>query len=70
MPRGAFSFDAADAAMALPTLQTERLVLRATRDDYPQRLAAMKAAERVMRHYPATLSRDESGALLSAGVGV
>ena len=48
----------------LPELRTERLLLRAPRAADADALAAMSADPRVMRHFPKTLEREESDALL------
>jgi ribosomal-protein-alanine N-acetyltransferase len=44
-------------------LRTERLLLRAWRDDDREPFAALNADPVVMEHYPATLTREESDAL-------
>jgi len=45
-------------------LRTERLVLRNWRDDDRDEWAAMNADPEVMRHFPSTMSREESDASL------
>ena len=45
-------------------LQTPRLHLRAWRDEDLDELAALCADPAVMRHFPATLNREQSQALL------
>ena len=45
-------------------LRTERLLLRRWRDDDRAPFAAMNADPEVMRHFPATLTREESDALV------
>jgi ribosomal-protein-alanine N-acetyltransferase len=46
------------------TLKTERLVLRRWRDGDREPFAAMNADPEVMEHFPATLTRHESDALI------
>jgi RimJ/RimL family protein N-acetyltransferase len=46
------------------TLETERLVLRQWRDDDRAPFARINADPRVMEHFPATLTREESDALV------
>src|SRR3954449_4543687 len=48
---------------AAPTLRSERLVLRGWREDDLEPFAALNADPRVMEHFPATLTREESDAL-------
>lgn len=48
-----------------PTLTTTRLILRPWRDDDLESLAAMNADPRVMEYFPATLTREESVAMLA-----
>jgi RimJ/RimL family protein N-acetyltransferase len=48
--------------MALPTIRTERLLLRPFRDEDRAPFAAINADRRVMEHFPSTLSRAESDA--------
>lgn len=50
--------------MADPVLVTERLILRPWRDEDLAPFAAMNADAEVMRHFPATLSRAESDAMV------
>lgn len=50
--------------MADPVLRTERLILRPWRDEDLAPFAAMNADPEVMRHFPATLSRAESDAMV------
>jgi ribosomal-protein-alanine N-acetyltransferase len=45
-------------------LKTERLVLRRWQNSDREHFAAMNADPEVMEHFPATLTRDESGALI------
>jgi RimJ/RimL family protein N-acetyltransferase len=47
-----------------PMLKTERLVLRRWRYSDREPFAAMNADPEVMEHFPATLTPDESGALI------
>jgi RimJ/RimL family protein N-acetyltransferase len=51
-------------AAATPKLTTERLLLRGFRDADREPLAAMNGDPEVMEHFPATLTRAESDALL------
>lgn len=51
-------------ATAIPELTTERLRLRGFTDADRDVFAAMNADPRVMEHFPSTLSREESDALL------
>ena len=52
--------------MPLPhEIRTERLLLRRWRDADGTAFAAMNADARVMRHFPATLSREESDAVVA-----
>ncbi len=44
-------------------MQTDRLILRTWRDDDLTAFAELTADARVMRHFPATLSREESDAV-------
>lgn len=44
--------------------ETERLILRAFRDEDREPWAAMNADPQVMRHFPATLSREEADAVI------
>lgn len=46
--------------MTRQALQTERLVLRSWREDDREPFAAMNADPEVMRHFPSTLTRQES----------
>ena len=48
-----------------PVLTTERLILRPPRDEDLAPFAAMNADPEVMRHFPATLSRAESDAMVA-----
>jgi RimJ/RimL family protein N-acetyltransferase len=48
------------------TLTTERLLLRDWRDDDRDPFAALNADPRVMEHYPAPLTREESDAFIDA----
>lgn len=48
---------------ALIQLQTPRLTLRTWREEDLPAFAAMNASAKVMRHFPACMSRDESDAL-------
>ena len=50
--------------MAGPVLRTERLILRPWREEDLAPFAAMNADPAVMRHFPATLSRAESDAMV------
>ena len=50
--------------MRVPTLATQRLLLRRWRDDDRVPFAAMNADPQVMEHFPAPLTRDESDALV------
>jgi RimJ/RimL family protein N-acetyltransferase len=45
-------------------IQTERLMLRRWRDEDREPFAAMNSDPRVMRHFPACLTREESDALV------
>lgn len=47
-----------------PTLRTERLVLRRWRDRDLDPLAAMNADPEVMEHFPSTLTREQSAAVI------
>jgi ribosomal-protein-alanine N-acetyltransferase len=47
-----------------PLLKTERLVLRRWRDGDREPFAALNADPEVMEHFPATLARDQSDALI------
>jgi RimJ/RimL family protein N-acetyltransferase len=53
------------AHAAAPTLTTPRLRLRAWRESDLAPFAAMNADPRVMRHFPRTLARDESDAMVA-----
>ena len=57
MPRRVY-----EVLMAAPNLRTPRLLLRPWRDGDLAPFAALNADPEVMRHYPATLSRQESEA--------
>ena len=46
----------------VPTLRTQRLVLRPWRDSDREPFAELNADPEVMRHFPSTLSRAESDA--------
>lgn len=48
--------------MPAPILKTKRLILRPWKEEDLSLFAAMNADERVMEHFPATLSREESDA--------
>src|SRR5277367_5450441 len=48
----------------MPTLSTERLILRSWGDADREPFAALNADPEVMRHFPATLSRTESDELI------
>lgn len=50
--------------MVMPEINTERLLLRALRSDDLDDVAAMNADPRVMEHFPAVQSRQDSEALL------
>ena len=51
--------------MTLPTLASERLVLRPWRDDDAEPFAAMSADPEVMEHYPSVLGRAEADATIA-----
>lgn len=53
------------AQTAAPTLTTPRLRLRAWRESDLAPFAAMNADPRVMQHFPRTLARDESDAMVA-----
>ena len=50
------------------TLVTERLILRDWRDDDREPFAALNADPRVMEHYPATLTREESDGFIDRAI--
>jgi ribosomal-protein-alanine N-acetyltransferase len=52
------------SASAIPELETDRLVLRAFRDEDREPFAALNADPAVMEHFPAPLTRAESDALV------
>lgn len=49
--------------MAVPSLHTDRLLLRAWREADREPFAALNADPEVMRHFPSTLTREQSDAL-------
>jgi RimJ/RimL family protein N-acetyltransferase len=51
--------------MTVPRLETERLILREFLDGDREPFAEMNADSRVMEHFPAMLSREESDALVN-----
>jgi RimJ/RimL family protein N-acetyltransferase len=56
------TYHARVSATAAPELRTDRLLLRRWRDGDRDTFAAMNADARVMEHFPAPLSREESDA--------
>ena len=52
--------------MIVPALRTDRLLLREWRDEDRSPFAALNADPRVMEHFPAVLSREESDAFIDA----
>jgi RimJ/RimL family protein N-acetyltransferase len=53
-----------DPAAAIPRIATERLVLREWHEADREPFAAMNADPRVMEHFPSTLTRGESDAMI------
>jgi RimJ/RimL family protein N-acetyltransferase len=51
-------------SIAMPVLETERLILRRWREDDREAFAKINADPRVMRFFPSTLSRAQSDALV------
>jgi RimJ/RimL family protein N-acetyltransferase len=54
----------ADLAAQVPVLTTERLLLRAWREEDLEPFAALNADPRVMEHFPSTMTREESDAFV------